>query len=567
MKETIVITSLAGRPRTQKKAAQKKVSSQKSKAKKTGGQALRKSAMKIENELEKKCDLDIVLLSRMEVSRYAQGAEEIDPAVRIFFMEREGDSALLNAQTADLSVLRHVLPSRSPEQRAHIEKVLETRTRAPAIFNQTIVRNLRELYDAFLRLGPQTRPVFEFQIGNRWFPSISRVSYSFHFGGKIWIDAAFRAPGARINEMRRISGSDINIVQHPQGRKIEDILREQGVRLSLQTDEENTRELALCERRLRQNGKLVKITSNVFRLIAHWFGSYFEEVRCGSPLRPVRGVIENDLEIDNDDRRSEAVTPLPFVRVFLLAQKEFVYLHVDDLHDYQFEEGVLNRLVVPEKTGMILREVLTTDIERLFGDVVTGKSGGLIVLASGPTGVGKTLTAEIFAEHTKRPLYTLEIGELGVELDLVEERLKKVFERAIRWNAVVLFDEADIFLTERGDDMERAAIVGVLLRLLDYYPGILFLTTNRADRLDPAVLSRVTVHLRYEKLSLEARKKVWENLLRAAGFESFEIEALGALELNGRQIRSAVRLLKILKKDEKALSSEDIASVPGLLVS
>lgn len=47
-------------------------------------------------------------------------------------------------------------------------------------------------------------------------------------------------------------------------------------------------------------------------------------------------------------------------------------------------------------------------------------------------------------------------------------------------NAVVLFDESDVFLEERTQaDLQRNALVSAFLRVLEYYDGILILTTNR----------------------------------------------------------------------------------------
>jgi ATP-dependent Lon protease len=63
-----------------------------------------------------------------------------------------------------------------------------------------------------------------------------------------------------------------------------------------------------------------------------------------------------------------------------------------------------------------------------FDDVVASKGRGLVSLLSGSPGVGKTLTAEVIAEVTKRPSYMLSTGELGTCVDTVEEKLDMVLE-------------------------------------------------------------------------------------------------------------------------------------------
>ena len=94
----------------------------------------------------------------------------------------------------------------------------------------------------------------------------------------------------------------------------------------------------------------------------------------------------------------------------------------------------------------ILTRVFGTPVEQMFGDLIQGKHGGLVILACGKPGVGKTLTAEVYAETTERPLYVLELGELGTNVAQVEENLQRVFTRVARWNAVLQFDECEIFL-------------------------------------------------------------------------------------------------------------------------
>lgn len=82
---------------------------------------------------------------------------------------------------------------------------------------------------------------------------------------------------------------------------------------------------------------------------------------------------------------------------------------------------------------------------------------------------------------------------------------------AAHWKAVLLMDEADVFLEQRGyREVERNAMVGVMLRLLEYYQGILFLTSNRVQTFDAAFYSRITVALRYDALDLNARISIWQ---------------------------------------------------------
>lgn len=73
--------------------------------------------------------------------------------------------------------------------------------------------------------------------------------------------------------------------------------------------------------------------------------------------------------------------------------------------------------------------------------------------------MGKTLTAEVVAEYTQKPLYPINIGELTSELKIVS-KLQWHFTTASRWDAVLLLDEADVLLEKRSyEDFKRNGIV------------------------------------------------------------------------------------------------------------
>ena len=126
-----------------------------------------------------------------------------------------------------------------------------------------------------------------------------------------------------------------------------------------------------------------------------------------------------------------------------------------------------------------------------FDDIIKGKGKGFIGLLSGSPGCGKTLTAEAVAEISKKPLYTVSAGELGVQPYEVDRQLTLILELSHKWDAVLLLDEADVFLQKRDNkDVMRNALVSIFLRQLEYFQGIMFLTTNRIADCDPAFESK-----------------------------------------------------------------------------
>lgn len=217
-------------------------------------------------------------------------------------------------------------------------------------------------------------------------------------------------------------------------------------------------------------------------------------------------------------------------------------------------------------------------------DVVANKGGASIFLLQGPAGVGKTLTAEAIAELLKKPLYIVTAGDLGITASEVEKTLGSVLELCQTWDALVLIDEADIFLEARNStEIQRNALVCVMLRLLEYYSGCLFLSSNRpASAIDPAIASRITVMLQYPPLDKDGRAKVWKNLVglvpaqpdplpdriaknprRASkyrvNFSDADYEDLASyFKLNGRQIKNSIVLARALARERGSPLSMEI---------
>lgn len=105
--------------------------------------------------------------------------------------------------------------------------------------------------------------------------------------------------------------------------------------------------------------------------------------------------------------------------------------------------------------------------------------------------------------------WQISAGELGTTVEKLEAQLPLIFQRADKWNAVLLLDEADVFLEQRSlHDVHRNALVSVFLRELEYYQGIMFLTINRVNQIDDAIASRIHLPLKYKSLGLNARRGI-----------------------------------------------------------
>ncbi|PSR74312.1 hypothetical protein PHLCEN_2v9929 [Hermanssonia centrifuga] len=145
-------------------------------------------------------------------------------------------------------------------------------------------------------------------------------------------------------------------------------------------------------------------------------------------------------------------------------------------------------------------------------------------------------------------------GDLGTTAHDLDSALSTLFALASTWKAIVLIDEADVFLEKRDvHDLVRNSMVAVFLRQLEYYTGILILTTNRLETIDHAMKSRIHVSLRYEPLSIETRVRLWQAFLKKAGLQSDEGNIIDAKlmnelcqrPLNGREIKNIIKTATI----------------------
>src|SRR5699024_2087841 len=103
------------------------------------------------------------------------------------------------------------------------------------------------------------------------------------------------------------------------------------------------------------------------------------------------------------------------VRVFDLSAQDYLDVNTADLTEYEYDTQLKDKLVLPDDQRELL-DILTSDISVFTGDIIEGKSAGNVILARGRPGVGKTLTAEVYAEVIGKPLRSEE-RRVGRESD------------------------------------------------------------------------------------------------------------------------------------------------------
>jgi len=234
----------------------------------------------------------------------------------------------------------------------------------------------------------------------------------------------------------------------------------------------------------------------------------------------INSQIEDDDIYDNFNyRRIEMELPFhPYIKMFDLESDSNVYLLADDLELYEYDSTVSEKLVLPQNHRDLI-DVLVNDADIFMEDIVSNKSGGTAILCKGESGLGKTLTAEVYSETIQKPLYSVHSGQLGTNPDTIDKNLDRILRRAEKWNAILLLDEADVYIRKRDNSMEHNSIVAAFLRKLERFDGIVFLTTNRANDVDDAISSRCIAIITYEYPEGDELFKIWKVLS-----ENYKIE-------------------------------------------
>ena len=189
------------------------------------------------------------------------------------------------------------------------------------------------------------------------------------------------------------------------------------------------------------------------------------------------------------------------------------------------------------------------------------------------------------AEKHRIPLYILSASDLGTSPDKVEAGLTTALECCRLWDAVLLLDEADVFLEARDSaSLDRNELVSsmfdaenlkfaeslanhsVFLRRLEYYQGLMFLTTNRISAIDPAFRSRLDLILPYHDLSEVSRRQVWVNFIQKLGpgiasISESDFDELAKTQLNGREIKNSIKTALVLANHDKPLRLKHLSVI------
>ncbi|XXG94193.1 hypothetical protein Hte_000446 [Hypoxylon texense] len=252
----------------------------------------------------------------------------------------------------------------------------------------------------------------------------------------------------------------------------------------------------------------------------------------------------------------------PRVLGYILSDRKWAQLEVDKLEKTNEDKSAFDKRLhlkgeslSGDETKDLLLKLVEGHGKDQIADLTQEKGKGLVILLYGSPGVGKTSTAETIAAAAEKPLFRIGVADVGTEPMNVESNLKKVFSLAARWKAILLIDEVDVFVQSRavghqGPTTERNALVSVFLRVLEYFQGILILTTNQIAMFDIAIQSRIHVAIKYTELDKEQVQKIFMQFLdqynkrglveQYPAIAKFARNDLHKKGFDGRQLRNLV---------------------------
>jgi len=187
---------------------------------------------------------------------------------------------------------------------------------------------------------------------------------------------------------------------------------------------------------------------------------------------------------------------------------------------------------------------------------------GVVLLFVGAPGTGKTMTAKAIAHELGKRLLLVDPNQIFDVKRPIEDNLSELFREARLQNAVVFFDECEGLL---GHRVQGNPQVSLILSAIEHYDGIIILSTNMPQLLDPALDRRVLYRCIFEPPAVSLRKRIWEVHLTpdVALTEDVDLELLARqYDFTGGYIKTAVlvALNRALTRPERppVLSDEDL---------
>lgn len=188
----------------------------------------------------------------------------------------------------------------------------------------------------------------------------------------------------------------------------------------------------------------------------------------------------------------------------------------------------LDQIILPAEQHLQLQEVVsnvtnaTTVLKKWGFDAQLPYGSGVVALFSGPSGTGKTMAAQAIARELRTEVFAVDLSRVVSKyIGETEKNLDAVFTEAERANALLLINEAECTVSQRGEqkdahDRYANLEIAYLLQRMESFSGLAILTTNFKQNIDQAFLRRLRFVIDFPKPDARAREAIWHQCLPRA---------------------------------------------------
>ena len=207
-------------------------------------------------------------------------------------------------------------------------------------------------------------------------------------------------------------------------------------------------------------------------------------------------------------------------------------------------------------------------IAESWGFARKSTSGGVKALFTGEPGTGKTMSAEVVTGMLGLELLKVDLAQVVSKwVGETEKNMEVVFQQAEDSHAVLLFDEADALFGKRGEvkqgtDRYANLEVGYLLQRLEASEGLIILTSNLKENIDPAFTRRFHFVVHFPRPNVPERRRLWRQAFppEAPLSSDVDVDALCRLDMTGAGITAAARTaaLAAAEKDSPTITMHHV---------
>ena len=200
-------------------------------------------------------------------------------------------------------------------------------------------------------------------------------------------------------------------------------------------------------------------------------------------------------------------------------------LFMSNLQHHKIPDMGLDKVILPENQKKTINEIISIekagkvldgewDFHKTFGS-----RNGIAVLFHGPSGTGKTLTAEAVAYETGKTIKLVNYAQIvSMWAGNTEKALETLFKEVADNNSILLFDEADAVFAPRAvihdsSDRHSNRQTDVLLSLIEQYDTFAILTSNFIENIDTAFFRRFRYIIEFQIPTSKLRLRLWNTLI------------------------------------------------------